>query len=208
MPLNFEKKSFELFEKLSSEEKYKVLLAEKDPVKAQTLRSLLTEEEDKRLWEMFNAYKKIAHNLGEILTVSMLGRSFMQEIMSQHLRLVENPCKTSDRDLLEIVEGINSEGKELFKLSKEMIELIEETETLQQQAKLFLELLDRPYILPPELKILANEKIMRVFRKFAKIKNPRDFIRQARTLEAREIIEGLETREKFTEEIKKFQRTI
>lgn len=208
MSLNFEKKSFELFEKLSFEEKLKVMLAEREPVKAQTLRSLLTEEEDQNFVNMFDAYKKIVFNIQEIFMLVLIGKNLMKEILSLHIKLVKNPCEIELNPLLEIVSQINQKGKELMQTSEELIIFYKEIETLSPQVKILIDVIGQP-LFPDGVLVLTNEIFIEKFvTGFADIRIPIDFICSVRALEAKEVIEGNDLRERFTKKTREFLESI
>jgi len=208
MSLNFEKKSFELFEKLSAEEKYKVMLAEGEPVIAQTLRSLLTEEEDQNFVKMFEAYKQVVSDMKEIFMLVLIGKNLMREILCLQIKLIEKPCETDLDPLLEIVSQINQKGEELIQASEELITFYKEIEILSPQAKILMDVIGQPIFPEGILALTDKEFIEKFVRGFAEIKKPIDFIYSARALEAKEIIEGNDLRERVTKEARKLLEII
>ncbi|MFA4995789.1 MAG: hypothetical protein WC536_01450 [Patescibacteria group bacterium] len=205
MQSNYEKKSFELFDKLDIYEKYKVMMSEKSVVNTRTLRSRLSTEEEQQFWQILDDSKKFAQNLKELLLLSLLRKDVMQDILKLHLKLVEDqPFRKTDDELLEIVSQIKDSGAELDKLNNQMLELIEETESLQQS----LHRLNYPIAFTPEMNPEKIRIQAELFKGLTDIENPQVFIQQARALEVREMVQGNELRENFINQINKWLEVI
>lgn len=206
MQSNYEKKSFEIFDRLNIYEKFKVMKAEKSTVTTRALRARLTVEEEHQFWQILDNLKKYAQNFKELLTLSLLRRDIMQDILNLFIKLVQDqPFKKTDIQLLEVVSQIQELGLETVKLGQEMLGFIEEQKLLNETCSLAMNNLPQmTFDMNPD-KINATSDF---FEKLTDIKNPQNFINQTRALEAGEIFHRDKTRKIFVSAMKNWLEII
>lgn len=206
MSLDYEKKSFELFDKLNVFEKYRVMFAEKSPQKSKALKFRLSAEEENHFWAIFDDHKKFAQNIKQVSLLSFLRDNLMRDILTLLIFLVEdNPFGKPDEELLEIIQRIKGCKDSFLRVSEEMLQLCEESELLKEKSP---GCFDYPSLFlaaygPDKTTFLAN-----TFEELAEVKNPAKLIIQTKLMEAREVVKDDPFRSEFINILKQWLEVI
>jgi len=206
MSLDYEKKSFELFDKLNVFEKYRVMFAEKSPQKSKALKFRLSSEEENQSWAILDDNKKFAQNLKQVSLLSYLRDDLIRDILTLLIFLVEdNPFKKSDEELLELVQRIKDCKDSFLRVSEEMLQLCNEAELLKEKSP---GCFDYPSLFIDALGPKKTSFLAETFEELAEIKDPKQYIIQTKLMEAREAVKGDGFRREFIGMLKQWREII